>query len=400
MFMKFSFPKMITKCKYLFSILVCLLLLHCKEAYQPPAIANAPNYLVVEGFINTNETSYIYLSRTVNLKDTINFSPESNASLYLEDEQSSSLSFVDQGNGRYTLNPFGLKVNKKYQLRIKTSTKEYLSDFVEAQNSPKIDSINYKIQNKGVQFFANTNDPTNLTKYYRWDFEETWLYKSLYDSKIEYKNSELVFRDINNSIYRCWRTEKSKNIIVGSSANLSTAVLVDNPINFVSAASGKISFGYSILVRQYALSKEAFDYWQNLKKNTEQLGSIFDPQPSIASGNIHCVNNPLEPVIGYLSASNVSSLRKYFDNRSLPFDAPSYLGPPNRSDCDTLKVMISPEATFASRTALIFTSGNFFPTEPIAIPGIGIIGYTYSSKDCVDCRLKGGTSIKPSFWPY
>lgn len=391
---------MISKCKYLVLLLTVTLLIHCKEAYEPPEISNAPNYLVVEGFININETSNINLSRTINLKDTLNFLPENNANLSLEDEQNNTFTFAEHGNGLYTLNNLGLVVNKKYRLRIRTNSKEYLSDFVEAINSPKIDSINYKLQNNGVQFFANTNDPTNLTKYYRWDFEETWLYKSLYDSKIEYVNNELIFRDINNYIYRCWRTEKSKNIIIGSSANLSSAVLVDNPINFVSAASGKISFGYSILVRQYALSKEAFDYWQNLKKNTEQLGSIFDPQPSIASGNIHCVSNSLEPVIGYVSASNVSSLRKFFDNKSLPFNAPSYLGPPNLSDCDTLRVMINPQPTFASRIAQIFPSGNFIPTEPIAIPGIGIIGYTYSPKECVDCRLKGGTSIKPSFWPY
>ncbi|MDO3626770.1 DUF4249 family protein [Mucilaginibacter sp. BT774] len=73
-----------------------------------------------------------------------------------------------------------------------------------------------------------------------------------------------------------------------------------NPILSIASSAEKLSVEYSILVKQYALSADAYKFYANLKKNTEQLGSIFDAQPSAIRGNIHFVTTPAEPVIGYL----------------------------------------------------------------------------------------------------
>jgi hypothetical protein len=55
----------------------------------------------------------------------------------------------------------------------------------------------------------------------------------------------------------------------------------------------RISSRYSTLVRQFAISPNTYNYWQNLK-NTEQLGTLFDAQPSQLVGNAHCAV-PNEP---------------------------------------------------------------------------------------------------------
>ncbi len=376
------------------------MLITCKQPYDPPAVANAPSYLVVEGFINLNAQTTILLSRTIQLKDTNTLSRESGAIVIIEDEQNGSFMLSESAPGNYILPPSNLSAGKKYRLRIKTgSSSEYLSEFVEALQTPEIDSINFKVQNNGVQFYANTHDDQNKVKYYRWEYDETWLYTALHNSIIRYENSAFEFRPANLSIFTCWKSGSSNSIILGSSTNLASDVITDNPVSFVSAQSGKVSFGYSILVKQYALSKEGFEYWQLLKKNTEQLGTVFDPQPSIASGNIRCLTDPAEPVIGYISASTTTSRRQYFDNRDFPMDAPSYIPPPSLDACAIQEILISPAATFQGRADQTFTSGKYIPVSPISVPGSGIIGYTYSLKGCVDCREKGGTSVKPSYWP-
>ena len=371
----------------------------CKEPYNPPAIADAQSYLVVEGFINIGGETNIVLSRSTNLNDTSKIVPERRASVFIENEQNSRFMLQESSPGKYTLQTSGLTSGRKYRLRIKTTSSEYLSDFVEGLQTPEIDSLNFKIQNDGVQFYSNTHDSSNKTKYYRWDFDETWQYTSLYNSVVEYVNSSLERRLSGNQIFYCWKTNFSNDIILGSSANLSSDVIVDNPVTFIAAESGKVTFGYSILVRQYALSKDAFEYWQTLKKNTEQLGSIFDPQPSLASGNIQCISNPQEPVIGYIGASSVTSKRLFFDNRNFPFSSPSYLGPPSIDACDISGINVQPIVSFASRSAQLFTSGEMIPVEPVGAPGQGIVSYTYALKECVDCRVKGGMNIKPTFWP-
>lgn len=371
----------------------------CKEPYNPPAIADAQSYLVVEGFIDIGGQTKISLSRSTNLRDTSKVVPEQGASVFIENEQSSSLMLLESSPGKYTLQTSGLSTGRKYRLRIKTTSSEYLSEFVEALQTPEIDSLNYKIRNDGVQFYSNTHDNSNKTKYYRWDFDETWQYASLYNSVVEYVNSSLERRLSGNQIFYCWRTNFSNDIILGSSANLLSGVIVDNPVTFISAESGKVTFGYSIMVRQYALTKEAFEYWQTLKKNTEQLGSIFDPQPSLASGNIKCISNPQESVIGYLGASSVTSKRLFFANKNFPFNSPSYLPPPSIDACIINGISVQPSVSFASRAAQLFTSGDMIPIEPVGVPGQGIVSYSYARKECVDCRVKGGTNIRPTFWP-
>lgn len=391
---------MIKLSRLIFFVGILSMVISCKEAYDPPAIADAPVYLVVEGFINLNGSTNIRLSRSTQLKDTSKIAPETRAVLMIEDEQNGKFRLTELKGGNYMLPASGLNAGRKYRLRIKTaSSSEYLSDFVEALQTPEIDSVNFKIQNNGVKFYVSTHDAQNKTKYYRWDYDETWLYTSLHTSLIEYEKGILQFRPLDKSVFKCWKSNSSKTIILGSSSNLVSDQIVDNPISFVTAESGKVSFGYSILVRQTALNKEAYEYWQTLKKNTEQLGSIFDPQPSIASGNIKCISKPQELVIGYLSASSVSSRRQYFDNRNFPMHSPSYIAPPSLSACEISDIMISPAATFPSRVVQVFSSGQYIPVSPISQPGAGIIGYTYSLKGCADCRVKGGTTEKPAFWP-
>ncbi|MEJ7664694.1 MAG: DUF4249 family protein [Hymenobacter sp.] len=65
-----------------------------------------------------------------------------------------------------------------------------------------------------------------------------------------------------------------------------------NSPNAPTPPSSKLYYLYSILVRQYALTPEEFAYWDKLRKNTENLGTLFDPLPSQLSGNVHRLTMP------------------------------------------------------------------------------------------------------------
>ncbi len=57
-------------------------------------------------------------------------------------------------------------------------------------------------------------------------------------------------------------------------------------------------------MKQYGLTQEEFEYWNQLAKSTERTGSLFDPQPSSVTGNIKSQGDPSEMVFGYFSAAN------------------------------------------------------------------------------------------------
>ena len=112
-------------------------------------------------------------------------------------------------------------------------------------------------------------------------------------------------------MYRCWNIDTSGFIFIASNAGLSSDVVYEKKLVHVAFEQPQFRWIYSILVTQYALTKEAYEYWDNLKKNTEDLGSIFDPQPFAEFGNIHCISNADEPVLGFISACSATQQRLY-----------------------------------------------------------------------------------------
>jgi hypothetical protein len=386
--------------KYIYISVLILAALGCKKPYNPKLVSATNSYLVVEGVINTGQDSTIIrLSRTVPLSSAVGSTPEPGASVVVLNNAGNSYPLAEAGNGYYKAPPLNLSSSNQYSLKITTSDgKVYQSDFVPAKNSPPIDSVYYRIKNNGVQIYADTHDPTNNTRYYRWDFNDTYEFHSAYDSYEELSTSPkdtVVARPLADKVYVCWRSDTSSDIILNSSAKLSKDVISGNPVTFIASSSEKIESRYSILVKQYALTADAFNYFQELKKNTEQLGSIFDAQPSELTGNLHCVTNPTELVIGYVTAGSSSETRIYVNNSSLP--AWSTISPYASCILDTALFCAGRGCDNQVKEEIY--AGYQIPLYPVlASPESDVImGYAASSPGCVDCTLRG-TNKQPSFW--
>ena len=359
-----------------------LVALHaCVEPFAPPEITNADHYLVVDGSLNTNPEggSQIKLSRTQNIYDDGGPQPELRAKLTVEGDKGSSFAFIEASQGVYTLAARSFRDTEKYRLRIKTSGgKEYLSAYVPVVKNPPIDSLTYKVRGagEGVQIYVNTHDPLDKTRFYRWSYDETWQYSMPLYSVYELVGKEIVYREKN--INTCWSKANPTTIVLGSSIKLSKDIIKDQGVTYVPASSGKLQEKYSILVKQYALTQEEFEYWNTLAKTTERTGSLFDPQPAEVTGNIKSVSNPSELVFGYFSASSRQEQRLFVTE---------YLGRPNPAcePTDTLAAREVPESL-----DLILT--EFY------VPGSNVPFYVMGPTNCTDCRLKGGTIQRPLFW--
>lgn len=295
--------------KYTIYVLAALGVWACKVPYNPPAITAVNNYLVVEGLINITDSTYIKLSRTVNISSASTTKPELKAIVTIESNKGTSYALAELGNGTYAAPPLNLSNANQYRIRIKTANGEqYLSDFGDTKASPPIDSLTFKTSTN-LKIYVNTHDPNNATRYYRWDFTEAWEFHPSFNSQYISDGLHIILRTPAQQIWDCYTGDGSSNITLATTTQLSQDVVTQQLVNTVDSSAEKISVKYTILVKQYALTQDAYNYWTLLKKNTEQLGSIFDSQPSASIGNIHNVNNPAEPVIGYISAGTVTSSR-------------------------------------------------------------------------------------------
>lgn len=281
-----------------------------------------------------------------------------------------------------------LNPNQQYRLRIKTAAgKEYLSDLMSVLATPAIDSVNWERTGEGVKIYVNAHDSKNNTKYYQWDYQETWEIRSSAYTENVYKNGVMVARDQNEmlALFTCYVNEKSTGILITSTAKLNSDVVHRFPLVTIQNRAEKLDVRYSILTKQYAIGQEAFEYLSIMKRNSEQQGSIFDIQPSEINGNIKCISNPNELVIGFMTIAGIMEKRIFINYTQVP-------GWNFNMNCGTLTVPNRKDSLDA-----YFKDGK----NLVTISNVGASGkietYNGSTANCLDCRLKG-SSIKPVFW--
>jgi hypothetical protein len=362
----------------------------CRKDYTPHVLQTNPNLLVVEGVINggTGASSTFTLSRTQKIGDSLgSYSPELGAQLTILSSNGDAYQLREQGNGVYTSLSLLLDKSEKYQLKIVTlNGSRYLSDPIPVQTAPPIDSLTWQQdQSSGdVTVSLNTHDPANNSHFYHWFFTETWEYHSALIAELILQNGLLAFADSSNQTSICWRSDNSTDILLGNSTALSQDRISQAPIATIPRAAEKISVRYSMLASQYVLTEQAYRYWSILQKNTQNLGTLFDPQPSKLIGNYHNLTDPNEPVIGYLSASSIQQQRLFIQHNQIGnWDTTGMTCPLKNIPQNSFNFQVY------NYTDLAY-GPYYFTTFP---PGLEI-----SFKTCLDCRLKGGATRKPDFW--
>jgi hypothetical protein len=377
----------------------CVFIIACKEKYVPQINDVNPNYLVVDGFINTGADSTIFkISRTFKLESKAVVAPEKGAIVAVESDagQSYILTELPKKPGTYAVPALNLNQSKKYRLRVRTKdNKEYLSDLVESKLSPPVD-LTYDFRHNNLNIYANTQDPTGKSRYYYYSYIETWQYRSKQFSAWKIENHQLIQRNFPaDDIYNCFHYAPSANIRIGSTAALTEDRLTDNLIVDIPSSSEKVGIEYSILVKQQVLTKDGFEFFSTLKKNTESVGSIFDAQPSQLFGNIHCTTNPAEVVIGFISAGTTTEKRITLIARDLPF---TFRAPILDPYCEQQKDTLSIAGGAVKRLLLDPNLSEYIPLIELTGPA-GIYAYVATKElKCVDCRLQGGTNVVPPFW--
>jgi hypothetical protein len=358
----------------------------CLESYQPPAISDDINILVVDGFINATEGSaQVRISRATALSSDEPSPVEPGALVEIEDTSGSTFALNDLGDGNYSQTAISILPDNKYRLIIRTNGgNEYSSDFITITKSPPIDSITSKRDDDMLIISVNTHDPESATKYYQWSFKETWEYNSTHYSSFKMLDGQPVVREDNINL--CWGSSESTQILIASTDRLSQDLIFDFPIASVPKGTGKLSRRYSILVEQRALTKEGYDFWLQLKKTTESLGGLFDPLPSQVLGNIRSIGGS-EPVLGYFSGGYTSQKRYFIRSDQLPNGL--FFTPNNAERCVLDSI---PTEQLQARGPWLLLVGAYPPTP------FPPRGYTTASPDCIDCRLVGGTTARPDFW--
>jgi hypothetical protein len=374
-------------------ILLTIFLISCLEQFKPED-PGFKSVLVVDGFISNRTEPYtITLSRTAPLSSP-GALPEVGAAVSVADEEGRVYLFGETAPGVYQSDPnvFIGHIGGKYQLSIVASSgDQYQSDIVQLKQSPPIDSVYYERElrltdvtgemHDGISIFVDAHDSTGQTRFYRYDYIETYEVKLSYpgDWVADPRQDAFVVR--NPRLGLCYATHPGSNILVANTSSYTEDRVKKLEVTYVSTGGYKLSGLYSILVKQYALSEPSHRYWYELQKTSESLGTLFDPQPYEIRGNMREVNNPEAAVLGYFDAGAVSEKRLFIDKVTLLGQGIRYPSDPCIAELRYPLTVV--EFGLYQQWGYLITA-----IEPtVMIPA-----------ECGDCRYHG-TVEKPTFWP-
>ncbi len=379
----------------LFLILLLLPLIQCVDPVSFKSVDHKAK-LVIEGFIsNELKLHEVKISRTTQVNDQT-VVPERGASVRIVMGNGGAMLLTEAIPGVYQTPLFSGTVGASYQLVVTTSDgKQYTSEAVVMRSVAPIDKVYGQYPyvtnggEKGIEIFLDTEDPDKKTRFYRWEYEQTYEIQTPFKSKFAWTGGNHVeFRS--ESVDRCWKSDTLKTILIQSTKGLEKDKITAFPLKFIPESSMEIAVRYSINVKQYSLTEKMYSYWKMVKEVNESQGSLYDIQPGTIVGNISCTSDPDEVVLGYFDASQVTEQRIFltpFSFDEAGFDTPQTFSHCTRENAILINLnnmgeYMSTHSGFQEIIEQISSSPDIFAILP---------------RVCCNCTDKG-TNVEPDFW--
>lgn len=372
------------------AILFCCLISSCIVPFEPKDLVSSEPVLVVEGSISVKSPFEIILSRTVNLDYGTNPTYVSDATVVVLDDAGNTYpSLGETSDGHYAFDfssSSSINTNNKFWLKIITKTGEtYESEPQKPLSTPSFElSYVHDDEKQEMRVMVSTNNPEGTSKFYMWTYQETWDYVSYLTAYCYFDTkSGLVDLGGNPWMHRCWKKRNSSDIVLTSTERLSEDRVKDFVIQTIPYTDNSITQHYLIRVTQTVISETAYYYMENMRKNSNDIGGIFSPQPNEIKGNITCTSDPATPALGYVMVSDRQTASMLVDCRKLP-------KPKEETVADTIVSLNMPFRDMKE----VYTMGY----RPYLIDAMSNSSQ-WNIARCVDCRMLGGTVEVPEEWP-
>jgi hypothetical protein len=370
-----------------------LLLFGCIEEYSPNLKQSASLIVINGSVIKEDSIQYVTVSRSTPVSES-EYSAVSDCMVWATNGEGVDFLFEESSRGKYTavIPQNYMVVGSVFKISVVTPNgNEYDSDYETIYESSPIDSLYYLLESfqsssmysgNGLQFYADLKADVNATKNYRWVLEETWEARVPYDiGRIEYgewKEGFMNFKWVANEIIEyvppidsfqvCYKTRKINEIYSSTTRNLTVNEKKKIPLRYLAGSDVKQNYQYSLLVKQYALSEKAYEYWSTNQVMTAETGGIYQTQPTSATSNLCNINDPDEVVLGYFWTASYSEQRINFKG---PLNYTPFLCGPYEVD------PASPP----------FTSPRYWSGDGVE-----------NDARCFICALTEGTYVKPDFF--
>lgn len=340
--------------------------------------------IVIDGKITNQPGPYtVKISKSVPVNDP-KFKPYPDCNVKIIEKSGSSEVLTEVKPGIYKTSGNGIlgKPGNSYRLVVKTPKgKVYKTDFKKMKAPVAIDTAFAKIETQyvdgmaieGYQFYVTTKKANSNDTYFLWSQKETYEYTADYKYGGTFYRGKMLDNS-KNFTYRCWKTQSVQKIFTEQTQDLRTPKLNNFPLNFVTGLSKRLQKRYSLLIEQYVIDKETYEYWNQVRNQINKQNFLNAQIPYQIEGNIYNPSNEDELILGNFTVASVSKVRLFIDNPIVK----KYFG----------KCAISYDY---SKLSVLYSSKKIYFGE--GPKGLGVV-----SKNCVDCKESGGAPNPPDYW--
>jgi len=379
----------------------------CIEPFEAQ-IVDFESAVVVEATLtNQTEQHEVLITRTFKFEEE-GSEAESGASVRVVGGNT-TYTFSEVSPGRYIADQaFAAISGVNYQLIITTKDgRNYSSNEVTLTQETQIDDlraerITLDDGREGVAILVDSFDPTRNSINYRYEYEETYKIIAPFWRPLDLRvpenasesdcDLEVVQREQPEQV--CFTTNESNTIIITNTGDLEEDRVDNFLVRFIDRDNFIISHRYSILVRQFVQSNEAFSFYKTLREFSGNQSLFSETQPGFLEGNISSTQDENELVMGYFEVSSTSEQRIFFNYEDLFPNEPL---PPYIIDCSPFSPPlvdgIPPQCILRPQVEMNFV--RYFDDNPS--PGLTEGPFLVVLRTCGDCTTLGSTT-PPTFW--
>ena len=288
--------------------------------------------LSINGFITNQPEVY-----TVTIKRTGKFSdhkfaedPVSGARIEILTKGGVSTLLSENSPGVYETNPgdFVGTVGQSYRLMVQLPNgKKYSSTYEELLPAPPIANLDFNFLEesylnesdnitsfKKVDILVNTQIPSNPNNvFFKWDVSGEYEFR-----EIEALTDIFAYTGVGPAQFTCFIPDEIRlgEVMVFDGSNMAGKLLRQEVIKSIKV-DYKFAFNYCVHVKQYSLTRTAYDFWNKASKILNRDNSVFSESVGTFQGNMSNEDNPDEVVHGLFYASAVSPARMFVHRDSV-----------------------------------------------------------------------------------
>lgn len=288
-------------------LVLCSISVSCIEIYEQD-FPLQKDVLLVEGMLLDHpDYQYvnIYLTDSGRVRQPVN-----RASVSIHDQQGNTWRMEWQGGGMYR--PFSGVINvntgTRFQLEINLGdSARILSDWeqvpppVEAKElamelkfRSQVTDDGFVLTQKGVELFASTGEIPLHQAYLRWSYEITYGYLA--------PNADPVSC---SACYSCYVVEQPSVSLVSQASHGAGKSIDGVPIDFIQIDE-RFNVRFAVLLKQFSISKSAYEFYATIQQIQRTRGNIFDPPPAIVTGNLTDQLAPERTIYGLFEVGRYS----------------------------------------------------------------------------------------------